>query len=159
MLQKIIIIIGLLLLVLVAVGVYRFIAMGSESQKGSAPGLAQGQLQPCPDSPNCAISEYADDAAHFVEPITLDESLRDSVLERAALAIQSMGGKVTESTEDYLASEFKSDLFGFVDDFEVRLDQANSMLHLRSASRVGYGDMGVNAKRVAEFKATFTGSN
>ena len=69
--------------------------------------------------------------------------------------IREMGGQIQEESNNYLAAVFSSKIFGFVDDFEIRLDFNNALLHLRSASRVGYRDRGVNKKRSEEFKQRF----
>lgn len=57
-----------------------------------------------------------------------------------------MGGVVTQQSDDYIAAEFTSLLMRYVDDVELRL--ANDAVHVRSASRVGYSDMGANRDRV-----------
>jgi len=59
---------------------------------------------------------------------------------------------VVETTDTYIAATFTSKLFKFVDDFEARFDAQNNLIHLRSASREGYSDMGVNARRIAAIK-------
>ena len=56
---------------------------------------------------------------------------------------------------DYLAATFTSSLFRFVDDLELRIDTGQKTIHLRSASRVGHGDGGVNRKRVEQLKNSF----
>ncbi|MEM9624421.1 MAG: DUF1499 domain-containing protein, partial [Pseudomonadota bacterium] len=69
---------------------------------------------------------------------------------RLAPAISDMGGTVIEQNEHYLAAEFSSATFGFVDDMEFLLSA--DVVHVRSASRVGYSDAGVNSARVAELR-------
>lgn len=54
-----------------------------------------------------------------------------------------------------MAAIFTSKFFGFVDDLECRIDQANHTIHLRSASRVGHSDFGANRKRVALITTLF----
>jgi uncharacterized protein (DUF1499 family) len=63
---------------------------------------------------------------------------------------------VTEQ-ELFVHTEFTSALFRFVDDAEFFIDDANKVIHVRSASRVGHSDMGVNRKRVEEIRALFLG--
>ena len=65
-------------------------------------------------------------------------------------AIEIEGGVVVEQGEDYLAAEFTSAVFGFVDDVEFR--RGEYAVHVRSASRVGYSDAGANAARVAALR-------
>ena len=58
-----------------------------------------------------------------------------------------MGGDIQAEDDNYIAATFSSAIFGFVDDLEIRVDLTDKMIHIRSASRVGHGDAGVNEKR------------
>jgi uncharacterized protein (DUF1499 family) len=155
MLKKILLAVLVLLLVFVVFVVVRFSMLGAESSQASAPGLVNGQLTRCPASPNCFNSEFADDTDHYTAPVTLVQKDPAVVKDAAVAAITAMGGEVTATDGPYIAATFTSKLFRFVDDFELRIDEASGEMHIRSASRVGYGDMGVNAERVAEFKEVF----
>ena len=66
-----------------------------------------------------------------------------------------MGGSIEDESKDYFASTFSSGIFGFVDDFEIRIDPVKKIIHIRSASRVGHGDMGVNKKRIELLKQLY----
>ena len=66
-----------------------------------------------------------------------------------------MGGNVQVESCDYLAATFTSAIFKFVDDLEIRIDSTQEVIHIRSASRVGYSDMGVNKKRTELLKKLF----
>ncbi|WP_199796957.1 DUF1499 domain-containing protein [Erythrobacter sp. NAP1] len=123
-----------------ALGIGGFFTLGLVSQDGSAPGLVDGRLTPCPDSPNCVSSEEGTSAEKSVEP------LPPGAWDEVPQAIEEMGGTVTTNTSDYIAAEFKSSFFGFVDDVEFR--KGDDGVHVRSASRVGYSDGGVNGERV-----------
>ncbi len=149
MLQKIL----LLVLFLALAVVIMFFFRGKASQNGQAPGLVGGQLSKCSSKPNCACSEYADDDIHFVKPIDIAGQNPAQVWSKLQKAIESTGGIIVESSNDYLAATYTSGLFKFVDDVEARLDIQNNVIHIRSASREGYSDLGVNAKRVAAIKS------
>jgi uncharacterized protein (DUF1499 family) len=69
--------------------------------------------------------------------------------------IQEMGGQVLIERDSYIAATFTSTLFKFVDDVEIRIDSSHNIIHIRSASRVGYSDMGVNKKRTELLKKIF----
>ena len=69
--------------------------------------------------------------------------------------VSGMGGSIQAEKTDYLAATFSSSIFGFVDDLEIRIDTEQNIIHLRSASRVGRGDGGVNRKRVERLKQLF----
>ena len=135
---------------LVIAGVVLFMVLGVMSRSGSAPGLVHGRLAPCPASPNCVCSEYKEDAAHYIDPVMLANHETSMPLIKSV--IETAGGKVIGATDNYLAATFSSAVFGFVDDVEVRLDAQRHVLQLRSASRVGHGDLGVNRKRAAFLK-------
>lgn len=122
---------------------------GSDGDK-PPPGLTDGHLKPCPASPNCISTEYPDDAAHYAEPVKMAITPDTAALVKEAA--ESIGGKLVEERDNYLAFTFTSLVFRFVDDFEVRLDPDDNLLHIRSASRVGYSDLGVNGRRVKRFK-------
>lgn len=130
-------------LAVIAVG--GFVYLGQSSKSGKAPGLVQGQLAPCPASPNCVSSEVG------TEPEKRVESFAPGAWGTIADAVTEMGGTITVRNEGYLAAEFTSATFGFVDDVEFRL--TNEAVHVRSASRVGYSDAGVNAARIEDLRS------
>jgi len=116
---------------------------GWQSQTPPELGLVKGHLQDCPDKPNCVCSEAeANDTLHAIAP------LGDADWQRLRQTVQQAGGVVTNDDGYYLHATFTSSLFRFVDDFEVRRDEASRLIHIRSASRVGHSDFGVNRKRV-----------
>lgn len=108
-------------------------------------------LPPCPFSPNC-VSTQATDDGHAIAPIRYRKA-RAEAKEALKQAIRLLP-RVTlvEEDESYLHYEFTSFLIRFVDDVEFVFDDATKMLHFRSASRTGYGDFGVNRKRMEEIR-------
>lgn len=136
-----------------------FIALGFYSQSGKPGGIVEGKLTKCPDKPNCISTEFGADASHFLEPIRYSEASAAEVLQQLKQSIQQMGGEVKIEKGNYLAATFTSSIFKFVDDFEIRLDLDQKLIHLRSASRVGYSDRGVNQKRLERFKGLLSSTN
>jgi len=126
--------------------------LGKYSQKGQAPGLVNASLTPCSAKPNCVCSEHIDDKDHYIEPITAIQHVDINDMTKAMSTIKKMNGVLQNEKEHYIAATFTSSIFGFVDDFEIRIDPQQKIMHIRSASRVGYGDGGVNRKRVELFK-------
>lgn len=122
-----------------------FYLMAKKSQAGSAPGLVDGKLAPLPAKPNCVSSETGTDEKKRVAPI------EDTSLKAMSAAIMDTGGLITDTTQSYLRAEYRTSLYKFVDDVEVRMDGKTA--HIRSASRVGYSDRGVNRKRVEAIRA------
>lgn len=131
-----------------------FFILGLMSRSGKAPGLTDGQLRKCPGKSNCVCSEYKE-SRHYIEPLVIpDNSTIDSfaVLTRA---IQEMGGRVQSESGNYIAATFSSAIFGFIDDMEIRIDSQRNVIHIRSASRVGHSDMGVNRERAESLKKLY----
>jgi len=145
----------IILFVLFASVVILFFILGMVSRSGKAPGLVAGSLAKCPDKPNCVSSESKAGSRHFVEPITAPKNLPLDALPVLKTVIKEMGGIVLAEAEDYAAFSFSSAIFGFVDDLEIRFDANKSVLHIRSASRVGYSDRGVNRNRVEALKKRY----
>jgi len=142
---------AMIIVALLIVGFLAYIVMAVLSQKQPDNlGLQNGQLKPCPDSPNCVCSEAYnnDDAQHFIEPISGNKQtwakLKQVMLEQ--------GGDIQEESADYMHIIFSTAVFHFVDDVELRFDREQHLIHLRSASRIGRSDFGVNRKRVETLK-------
>ena len=144
-----------IVVVLVIVAFLYLMHLGKVSKNGSAPGLADNKLAPCPASPNCVCSEYADDTSHYVKAMSFSGSAEQAI-EKLTNIVTSLGGLQAIQTDNYLATTFTSKLFGFVDDVEFRIDETNQLVHIRSASRVGHGDMDANRNRAALIQAQFS---
>ena len=126
---------------------------GKTSRTSPTLGIVDGRLLACPDKANCVCSEFREDAEHFIEAFGISEQSGESVPASISGIIVELGGEIQSEQEDYIAATFTSSLLGFVDDLEVRVDRDNSVLHFRSASRVGYSDFGANRKRVELIRA------
>ncbi|WP_163833445.1 DUF1499 domain-containing protein [Spartinivicinus ruber] len=152
MLKKVFLGILITLIILVGVIVFYFVYLGYQSRTGEPIGLLNGVLAKCPDKPNCVNSEFKEDSAHYIEPLTLPKLLFNDTMVVITSAIESSDGTIVSRQEHYIAATFTSKAFGFVDDLEVRLDKSNGLIHIRSASRVGHSDFGQNRKRVSNIK-------
>jgi uncharacterized protein (DUF1499 family) len=114
-------------------------------------GLQNGRLAPCPDSPNC-VSTQAERSLHLIEPI-LYEAETAVVHQRLLRILDEMPRSTIIRTEPtYIHAEFRSPTWGFIDDVEFYFDEANRLIHFRSAARLGYGDRGVNRARMEEIR-------
>jgi uncharacterized protein (DUF1499 family) len=127
----------------------------SISKAGEASGLVEGRLSKCPNKPNCVCSENKDDASHYIDPISIPQNIRVDSFSLIKSVIREMGGDVQVESGNYLAATFTSAIFKFVDNLEIRIDSTEEVIHIRSASRVGYSDMGVNKKRTELLKKLF----
>lgn len=111
-------------------------------------GLKNGRLQGCQNARNCVNTEDQTSLAiHFP-----DQGEQQAWLHLAD-TIQAVGGYPVVVEDDYLRAEFHSRWFGFIDDLEARIDRRKNVIHLRSASRVGYSDLGVNRRRIEKIRA------
>ncbi|MCK9637705.1 MAG: DUF1499 domain-containing protein [Methylobacter tundripaludum] len=113
---------------------------------------SEKKLAPCPSSPNCVSSQAADEG-HFIAPFKITGNVEEAWAElKKALTGQSRT-VITSETGGTLHAEATSLVFRFVDDIDAILDAEAGLIHIRSASRVGYGDFGVNRKRVEMLRA------
>jgi len=142
---------------LVVLAIIALFVVARMSKSGQPPGIVDGRLMRCPDTPNCVCSEYADDQAHFIAPFELPAASATEALARARAAIVEQGGTIQAAREDYLAATYSTPLFGFVDDLELRVDATRGLVEVRSASRVGHGDLGANRKRVERLRQLLNG--
>ncbi len=126
-------------------------ACGADSAQAPSPTslTEKGQLSPCPESPNCVSSQAADET-HQVEPLPLPPD-PELAMERALGSLERV--TIREKRPGYRWATVESRLFRFVDDVELLAVPSASHIEVRSASRTGYGDMGVNRQRVQELRA------
>ncbi len=111
-------------------------------------------LLPCPNSPNCVSSQVqTTDKVHFIAPFKIIGEINAASLALKNALLSQERTVITEETENTLHAEVTSLIFRFVDDVDVLLDSEARLFHIRSASRLGYGDFGVNRKRVENLRA------
>ena len=109
-------------------------------------------LAPCPSSPNC-VSTQAQDEGHAIDPFRYRKSRAEAKEALKEVARSLPRTKLIEEDESYLHYEFTSQLLRFVDDVEILFDDETKTIHFRSASRIGYGDWGVNRARMEQVRA------
>ena len=115
-------------------------------------GIVAGRLADCPDSPNCVCSDAAD-PSHRIGPFALAIEPGPAWNEIRAAVAALPRTRIVKRTGDYLHAECKSRWFGFVDDLELHLRTSRgNAVAVRSASRIGYSDFGVNRARVEELR-------
>lgn len=146
----------IIITILIMFVVISLIVLGKTSKSGNAAGLFDGKLQKCPDKPNCVCSEQNDDVDHFISPLPISDSYESDSLTVLKDIIGELKGEIQTHNETYISATFSSPLFGFVDDVEMRVDSKQNVIHMRSASRVGHGDLGANRKRVELIKKLFS---
>ncbi len=119
-------------------------------------GFKDSRLTSCPASPNC-VSSQASTEDQQVEALRYngDATQAQSRLLAALKGMERV--EIQRADSSYIHAEFRSALFGFVDDVEF-LFNPPGMIQVRSASRVGYSDFGVNRKRVEAIRTRFAAS-
>ncbi len=131
---------------------------------GSPPqdlGVHEGRLRPPAATPNSVSSQAALYPEHprrgqaQIAPLSFTGGGPAALDRLARLVETTQGAKVVQRTPDYLYATYTTPLMGFVDDVEFWVDPAGSVIHLRSASRLGYGDRGANRARIEALRARF----
>jgi uncharacterized protein (DUF1499 family) len=151
-LQKtLIIIFGLIAMIMIAFAIRAVI-----SRSLDAVGILDSKLTPCPQTKNCVCSEFPTDTTHHIEPLSIATESVEKAMQNIREIVIEIGGKVTSSNSTYLSATTTSTVFRFIDDIEFRLDEANKVIHIRSASRVGRSDFGANRKRVEKIRQLWT---
>lgn len=138
---------GLTLLLLIA---------GCKSTAPTTLGLtSDGSLRDCPKSPNCVCTQDGEDEKHAIGPIYYESTFEQAKGKVIETLNKMKGTELITDSANYLHVEFTTKILSFVDDVEFRFDDERKTLHFRSASRVGYGDMGANRRRMEEFKELY----
>lgn len=114
-------------------------------------GIYAQQLSDCPTSPNCVSSSASDDE-HYIAPIEYTAA-PDAVRDQLVAVLQNQPRtEIVEQTDDYIRVEFTSRLMGFVDDAEFYFPSDEKTIVIRSAARLGESDLGVNRRRLEQFR-------
>lgn len=120
-------------------------------------GIKNGQLLPCRWKPNCvsSITDAQTDPAHAIAPLKLPGTAASGWSALVALVKGRERTTVIKEDAGYLLVEFKSRGMGFVDDVEFLLDAKGGVIQVRSASRLGVSDFGVNRARIESIRNQF----
>lgn len=143
----------LIVLILIAAVICAALVWMSLTAKAPDAGLVDGRLRACPGTPNCVCSEYPDTRA-FIRPFEAAGSVH-LTWEALRRAVAEAGGNILVAREDYLRATFTSPVFRFVDDVEFRFSSGEREIHVRSASRAGRSDFGVNRRRVERLREDY----
>jgi len=111
------------------------------------------QLSACPESPNC-VSSLATDDEHSIDPFVLTAGADEAWQSARRILSEFPRTRIVNEGGNYLHAECTSRIFRFVDDLELQLRPADGLIAVRSASRVGHSDLGVNRDRVESLRAS-----
>src|SRR5206468_84351 len=98
-----------------------------------------------------------DDSRHAVEPLRFTDDPEEAWQRLKAVLASLPRTRIVAATDGYLHAECTSRVFRFVDDLECLLDRDAKLIHVRSASRAGRSDLGVNRRRVEAIRRAFEG--
>ncbi len=129
-----------------------FSVIGCTGVRPANLGVKDGKLAPCPSSPNC-VSSQGSDTAHAIEPLSFTGTVAGAHAALRTIILSMKRSKIITDTDSYIRAEFTSAIFRFVDDVEFWFDGNAKVIHVRSASRIGHSDLGVNRERVEEIRA------
>jgi len=123
---------------------------------GSRPtdlGFHNGYLKPPSNKPNSVNSQAAPGHYAAILPFKVQGDANVYFAKVAKVVAAQKGAKVIQQTPSYVYAEFTSPLMGYVDDVEFALDADRGVVHVRSASRLGYSDLGANRKRIEAIRS------
>jgi uncharacterized protein (DUF1499 family) len=126
---------------------------------GSRPanlGFSAGTFSPPTWKPNCVSSTVGKSDSHYVEPLAFSGRPNEAWKRLQTLVRGSPRINVVTDAANYLHAEYKSAGMGFIDDVEFALDKSTNVIQVRSASRLGVRDFGVNRARVESLRAQFS---
>ncbi len=110
-------------------------------------GVINGRLSPCPDSPNC-VSTFSNGEEHGMDSLAYDGETSNAHHQIINIINQMPNTTIINTDSDYIYAEFRTPLLNLIDDVEFYFDSENGLIHFRSASRLGYSDLGVNRERM-----------
>ncbi len=130
------------------------LALAACASTALAADAAPHVLTPCPDSPNCVSTRSAGKANMQPIPFSGDAAAAQARLKQVILA--QPRATITREEPGFIAAEFRSRIFRFVDAAEFAIDAGASVIHFRSGARTGYSDFGVNRSRMETLARSFS---
>ncbi|WP_371257755.1 DUF1499 domain-containing protein [Synechococcus sp. PCC 7502] len=121
-------------------------------------GINDNKLAACPSSPNC-VSSQAIDPQHYIAPIQYQSSNPEAYSKLKQLVESQKRTQIIAQTDNYIYAQTTSRLMGFVDDVEFYFRPDTQLIEVRSASRLGESDLGVNRQRIEQIRLKFHGLN
>ena len=115
-------------------------------------GVRDGRLTECPGSPNC-VSSQAVDERHRMAPLVFTDDPAPAFARLKQILGRRDDTSIIEERAGYLRVEFRTTFF--IDDGEFLLDGEQRLIQVRSASRLGYSDLGKNRNRLEEIRQQF----
>lgn len=122
-------------------------ALGCGGRMPDGLGVDEGSFAPCPNKPNC-VSSFADDEDHQIAALAIEGSAETAWMGLQAFLEEAPRVEIVTSSRNYIHAVYTSSVMRYRDDVEFLLRRGEKEIAIRSASRVGYGDMGANRNRI-----------
>lgn len=116
--------------------------------------MTEPALSPCPNTPNC-VSSLETGSSRYIEPLSYQGNLEEAKQRLLDVINDFPRTQVHEVTDAYIHATFTSLLFRFTDDVEFLIDDAQKLIHMKSASRLGFSDLGANRRRCEAIRDKF----
>jgi uncharacterized protein (DUF1499 family) len=129
--------------------------MGCGGRMPESIGVDNGLFVACPDKPNC-VSSFAGDASHQIAALEIEGSADAAWNGLQELVVNTPRVEIVASSENYIHAVYTSAVMRYRDDVEFLLRRGERDIAVRSASRVGHGDMGVNRNRIEAIRETLS---
>ncbi len=118
-------------------------------------GMTNNKFNPCPGSPNC-VSSMSENKKHHISPISYNTLSPNSAKQLIITILQNKKRyTILTNNKQYLHATYTSSFFKFVDDIEFYLPPDKKIIHIKSASRVGYFDFSANRRRLNKITKLF----
>ncbi|MFQ3680482.1 MAG: DUF1499 domain-containing protein [Pseudanabaenaceae cyanobacterium] len=114
-----------------------------------------GQLPPCPPTPNCVTSAHPEDPRHGIAPIAYTGDRQSAQADLRKILSVVPRTTVWYEGDGWIQAESRSRLLGFVDDVTFFFPADRPVIEMRSASRLGESDLGVNRRRLEQIRLAF----
>ena len=114
-------------------------------------GVSNQQLLSCPSTPNC-VNSQSKDAEHSIQPLSYQKNGEEAIAEIKNIINEQERTKIISETDNYLYAQFTTHWMGFVDDVEFYVNGDKGIIDVRSASRLGESDLGVNRQRIEQIR-------
>ena len=137
------------------IAITAFLAMGIfTTVSGTENSMTEQMISTCPDKDNC-VSSLDTGTRHYVEPLNYQGSIQNARARLLQVINEFSRTQVIENSGTYIRATFTTFLFRFTDDVEFQIDDNEKLIHMRSASRVGYSDLGTNRRRCEDIRKRF----
>jgi uncharacterized protein (DUF1499 family) len=114
-------------------------------------GIHNNRFTDCPSTPNC-VNSFSSDSTHTIAPLKYSSTPEQAFADLKQIIESQLRTKIIQATDSYIYTEFTTKIMGFVDDVEFYLDKPSNVIQVRSASRLGESDLGVNRQRIESIR-------